>query len=415
MDRMIVWPGAIPLETDILNTNRQAMVSVGSLASALFGSTVTVNGLLAAPTAPASMQVQVGPGEIYSKQNVDSTAYSSLPSDTAHQTVKQGIQNTSILLNCPAPGSAGQSINYLIQAAFSEVDTNSTVLNYYNSSDPTTPYTGPNNTGASQPTTRADTVVLSAKAGTAATTGSQTTPAPDAGFVPLWVVTVAFGATTITSGNISQAPGAPAMPAAGLVGGVQGGGFQYAASTGTANALVASLSPPPASLTVGMEVIVKASATNTGAATLNLNGLGASSITFNGAALAAGVIKTGQLHALIWDGTNWQLKTPNADGIIAAVLTDPGYVIYSNGMIMQFGNGAHTDNTGGQTITFPIAFPNQVITAQASNTASAFPTAFHGTGAFSTTGMKVFSSTVSSGSITAAASGTAFRWLAIGK
>jgi hypothetical protein len=49
--------------------------------------------------------------------------------------------------------------------------------------------------------------------GTAATTGSQTTPAPSTGYVGLWVVTLTNGQTSITAANIAAYPGAPFIPA----------------------------------------------------------------------------------------------------------------------------------------------------------------------------------------------------------
>jgi hypothetical protein len=58
------------------------------------------------------------------------------------------------------------------------------------------------------------------KAGTAATTGTQTTPTPDAGYIPLWVVTVPYGDTSVDAGQIVAAPGAPAIS----IGGGGGGG-----------------------------------------------------------------------------------------------------------------------------------------------------------------------------------------------
>ena len=209
MDRKIIYPGAIPLETDLLATNRNAMVAIAALTNDLLGSSTSVGGLPCTPTSTPSMSVLVGAGTIYSLQNLDGTAYSSLGADTTHQVVKQGIMLDPATLSCPAPATVGYSVNYLVQATFQEVDSNAVVLPYYNASNPAVAYSGPGNSGATQATDRLGQVVLSAKAGIAATTGTQTTPAPDAGYVGLWVVTVAHGQTTITSGNIAKATGAP--------------------------------------------------------------------------------------------------------------------------------------------------------------------------------------------------------------
>ena len=189
------------------------MVGLAKVCRALFGTNTVFNGLTVGPSSPAALTVDVAPGEIYSLQNLDSNAFGSLAADTTHQIVKQGIMLDKVTLACAAPGTAGQSINYLIQAAFSEVDGGSTVLPYYNASNPSVAYSGPNNTGAAQNTVRQGLVNVTAKAGTAAATGTQTTPAPDSGFVGIAVVTVANGQSTITGGNISNYNGAPSIAA----------------------------------------------------------------------------------------------------------------------------------------------------------------------------------------------------------
>ena len=107
------------------------------------------------------------------------------------------------------PSTSGQSINYLIEAAYSEVDDTPIVLPYYNSANPSVAFSGPLGGGASQNTARRGKIVLKAKAGTSAATGSQSTPPVDNGNIPLYVVTVANGATQITSGQIALASGSP--------------------------------------------------------------------------------------------------------------------------------------------------------------------------------------------------------------
>ncbi|WP_369952205.1 phage tail protein [Ralstonia syzygii] len=211
MDRKMIYPGQIPLETDLLDTNRFALIGLGKLAAAVLGTSTLVNGLACTPTAPASMQVQVAPGEIYSLQNLDGTAYSSLAADTTHQILKQGLMMDAATLSCPAPATSGQSINYLVQATYQDTDTNTVVLPYYNASNPTQAYTGPNNSGTAQNTVRKGVCTVSVKAGIAATTGTQVTPAVDSGYTALYVVTVAYGQTTIVAGNISTVGGAPIL------------------------------------------------------------------------------------------------------------------------------------------------------------------------------------------------------------
>ena len=213
MDRQIVYPGAIPLETDILSTNRYSMIGLAKLAKALLGANTTLFDFACSATSPASLAVNVGQGQIYSLQPVDATAYSSLPADTADQILKQGLNLSTVQLSCPAPTTAGYSINYLVEVGYEEVDGDAVVLPYYNASNPAQPYSGPNNSGSSQPTVRQGVASVQVKAGIPAATGSQTTPSADAGYVPAYVVTVAYGQTTVTGANISVAPTAPFLTA----------------------------------------------------------------------------------------------------------------------------------------------------------------------------------------------------------
>lgn len=208
MRRVQVFAGALPLETDILNTNKGSFIAIGHVLQDMLGTGTLFSGLGCVPTGPAGMTVNVNPGRAYSLQATDTGAYSSLSAD-ATPLVKQGILLSAVNFACPAPTTAGFSINYLIEGAFQEVDGGPVTLPYYNAANPAVAFSGPNGTGTSNNTYRDNTVQLQLKPGAAATTGSQVTPTPDAGFNGLWVVTVPFGATTITSANISQYTGAP--------------------------------------------------------------------------------------------------------------------------------------------------------------------------------------------------------------
>lgn len=212
MDRIIVYTDEQTIDTDFLNSEKNTMIGLGLLIQAILGTSTIVDGLACTPTGPASLQVQIGQGAIYSNVNVDPSAYGAIAADTTHQIMKQGIQLGTKLLTLTAPVTSGQSVNYLIEAQYEDVDTGSTVLPYYNASNPAVAYNGPANSGTSQNTVRQGQCVIQVKAGVAATSGSQVTPAPDAGFVGLWVVTVANGTTAITSGNIALYPGAPFIP-----------------------------------------------------------------------------------------------------------------------------------------------------------------------------------------------------------
>lgn len=209
MDRIIVYPGAIPLDTDNLIPQRNAMIALGMLMRATLGTNTVVDGLTCVATTPASMTVNINPGSIVTVTTVDNTAYGSLAADTTDSIVKMGINLQATPFTLTAPTTSGQSVNYLIEAQFAESDGTPVTLPYYNAANPSQPYTGPGNAGTAQNTKRAQTVGLQIKAGVAANAGSQTTPAVDSGWVGLYIITVNYAQTTITSSSIAQHPNNP--------------------------------------------------------------------------------------------------------------------------------------------------------------------------------------------------------------
>ena len=213
MDRQIVYPGSIPLDTDVLNVQRNVLKAIGYLAQATLGQSTVVDGLACTPQTVPNMTVNIGPGSILALSTIDATAFGSLALDTSDPLVKMGINASTVLSSTfgtiAAPSTSGQSINYLVEAAFQESDATPVVLPYYNASNPASAYSGPSNSGTPQNTQRLQSVNLLLKSGSPATTGSQVTPTPDSGFVGLWVITVAYAQTTITAGNISRYSAAP--------------------------------------------------------------------------------------------------------------------------------------------------------------------------------------------------------------
>lgn len=209
MDRTIVYPSSIPLDTDILSINKNTMIGLGFLAQALLGTSTIVDGLACSATVPPSMNVRVGPGSITMLTSIDAQSYGSLPADVSDSIVKMGINVSPTTLALAAPAGAGQSINYLVQASFQESDSSPIVLPYYNVNNPAHSFAGPSNSGAPQNTSRNQRVLLQVKAGQAGATGSQVTPAADPGWTALYQITVSYGQTTVTAGSISLVPTAP--------------------------------------------------------------------------------------------------------------------------------------------------------------------------------------------------------------
>lgn len=351
MNRQIVYPGAIPLETDLLNTNKYAMLGLAKLASSLMGGNTYVHGLACTPSSPASMVVNVAAGQIYSLQNIDGTAYSSLPADTTHSILKQGYVLDAQQFTLTAPSTSGYSINYLIQATYADVDGGSTVLPYYNAANPSVAWSGPNNSGTAQYTVRQGVCTVSLKAGVAATTGTQVTPSPDSGCIGLYVITVAQGATTVTSGNIATYANAPFLPQGGIVDGIQRSTMSYAADSGVVNSYVVNINPGILTLSDGMVVNFKAANANTASSTLNVCALGAFPLLNKfGQTLIAGEIASGSHVTVKWSASasSWLIL----DSTIAVPTTPTA--------------PAATNNTQ----TASTAFVQSVITALSLGTAS---------------------------------------------
>jgi hypothetical protein len=93
----------------------------------------------------------------------------------------------------------------------------------------------------------------------------------------------------------------------------------YAASSAGSDTYAVTLSPAPSAYTTGMMVRFKADVANTGAATLNVNGLGAVAIKLqNGDDPSDGDIPANSYPEVIYNGTNFTLLTPPQGPMVAA-------------------------------------------------------------------------------------------------
>src|SRR5437879_2293056 len=81
-------------------------------------------------------------------------------------------------------------------------------------------------------------------------------------------------------------------------------GFNYGPDNGTVNALVITLTSPPASYIDGMNFSTKILVTNTGASTLNVNSLGVKNIYDEaGNTLKAGTLVAGQIITFVYNSS----------------------------------------------------------------------------------------------------------------
>ena len=276
MDRPIVYPSELPMVEDFLGLSKFAYYGLGHLVFSAIGQNTGVAGFAISPTGPASLTVNIGVGSIYSMQAVDASAYSTLGTD-ANNIMKQGILAAPTAVTLTAPTTSGYSQYYLVQVAFNEADTGAIVPPYVNAGNPAVPLNGVNNLGGSQYTVRQDQAVIALKAGTAVATGSETVPTVDVGYVPLWVIHVTNGQTTITSANWYLHTSAPFFQnleslAANSV-------IHYGVDAGTVNTLSATVSPAIFSYADGQIFEIRPAYANTSTTpTLNVAGLGAKTI-----------------------------------------------------------------------------------------------------------------------------------------
>src|SRR5450830_818569 len=188
MDRIETYIGQSILEWNFSKPDQNKMVALGKVVAALFGSTTIANGLSCTQQSVPALFVNIAPGELYQMAQLEATVCGTLPADTAHSVMKQGIAlDTVVVPNATTgvtaftpPGTTGQTINYLVQAAYADADVSldpttgasPVVLPFYNASNPASPYQGPNGSGSTSNTFRKGIVSLQVKAGTAAATGS---------------------------------------------------------------------------------------------------------------------------------------------------------------------------------------------------------------------------------------------------
>lgn len=102
--------------------------------------------------------------------------------------------------------------------------------------------------------------------------------------------------------------------------GVQNASYTYAADAEASDAYAITLSPAPTAYAAGQKFIFKANTANTGAATLNVNSLGAKTLKkHTDQDLADNDIEAGSIVEVVYDGINFQVTS-----IIAAT---PGDVV----------------------------------------------------------------------------------------
>lgn len=143
-----------------------------------------------------------------------------------------------------------------------------------------------------------------------------------------------------------------------------GPGAPFATYGGTADAITLTSNLNLGSLVAGQRVAFQATAANTGAATINLDGLGAvSCVTVTGAALPFGYIRTGVWTFAWYNGTAWVVdRLPeagsNASGRYTKFADGTMICVQEIGVALASSTASGSIFTSGAeaTWTFPAAF-----------------------------------------------------------
>ena len=143
------------------------------------------------------------------------------------------------------------------------------------------------------------------------------------------------------------------------LGQVQDSSTVYASAGGSANTLTLTLSPAITAYAAGQTFTFKASASNTGSATLNVNALGAKGLRYQGSALTGAEVINGAVYTVVYDGTYFQLL--NISNYAGCVATDSGgqavtaldsHKIEFGGEEIDYG-GLHSTVTNTSRFTVP--------------------------------------------------------------
>jgi hypothetical protein len=164
---------------------------------------------------------------------------------------------------------------------------------------------------------------------TALTKDGQTTPTANIKLGGFKLTGVGAGTASTDGANVGQ---------------IQSGAGQYVAVTGT-DTILGTLTPTLTAYVTGAVYVFRAAGANTGATTLNIDGLGAKSVTKNGTtALIAGDIASANMIEVSYDGTQFQLLGSVPSG-------SANQVGYFNGSARFSTSSSLTFN--GTTVTTP--------------------------------------------------------------
>lgn len=139
-----------------------------------------------------SNTLQINPGALY--------VTAALNASIGTAVVKQALLLNNVQFTVTQPGTAGQSVNYLVEAQYLDLSAANMPASHL-------PFVDATNSFLPCLLLNGE-LSLQIKVGTAAATGSQVTPTVDAGWTPLYVVTLTNG---VTNPSIALAANAPSI------------------------------------------------------------------------------------------------------------------------------------------------------------------------------------------------------------
>jgi len=145
--------------------------------------------------------------------------------------------------------------------------------------------------------------------------------------------------------------------------------------SGSANSIIVTVNAPQVvTYGAGLTLQINVAATNTGATTININGLGAVAVkTSSLSALAAGQIVAGGVYQFMHDGTQFQLQTQAVSvtgaqvnaalGYTAGYINIPQNSQTANYTLVATDVGKHISiTTGGVNVPISVFSPGDVVT-----------------------------------------------------
>jgi len=127
-----------------------------------------------------------------------------------------------------------------------------------------------------------------------------------------------------------------------------------AVDSGSTNAGVVTLSPAITSLSSILYSpirVLKIGTANTGAYTLNVNGLGAKSVILNGSALTNGQLAASAVYEVVWDGTNFELMSNPVPAAAAAPTPTASGGVFTKLKISTLGLSNYTSTITANSVT----------------------------------------------------------------